>query len=262
MPEVLLEATDVSYRTGGVKLVEGVDFEAAAGELVAVLGPNGAGKSTLMRLLAGDLLPSSGNVTISGRSTSEWTHADFALLRAVLSDHIPVDIPFTVRSVVSMGRFPHRRDPDNTAAKDDAAVLDSMRRTDTERFAGRAFSTLSSGERLRVFLARVLAQDAPIVLLDEPTASLDVANREHILSEAARLTTRGRAVVIVLHDLNAAAFYADRLVLMAGGTIRAIGPPREVLLASLLTDVYGQPMRVIDHPFRDCPLVLVADESP
>ncbi|HEY5579140.1 MAG TPA: heme ABC transporter ATP-binding protein [Acidimicrobiia bacterium] len=260
MPDPIVRASRVSYRVDGVPLVGHVDFEAASGELVGVLGPNGAGKSTLLRLLAGDLLPDQGEVTLDGMGTAERSTQDLALIRSMLADHVPNDIPFTVQAVVEMGRYPHRRSPDNSPERDAAAVTEAMLRTDTARFAGRIFATLSSGERARVFLARVLAQDAPIVLLDEPTASLDLANREHILSEAALMARKQRAVVCVLHDVNAAAYYSDRLVLMAEGSIVAAGTPWEVLDPKLLSDVYGQRMHVIEHPFRNCPLVLVGDD--
>ncbi len=135
-----------------------------------------------------------------------------------------------------------------------------MRRTDTAKFAGRTYATLSGGERTRVSLARVLAQQTPIVLLDEPTTALDVAHQERIMREAVRVAREDRAVIVVLHDLNAAAAYADEIVLMASSRIVAKGPPSTVLRSELLTDVYGQPMVVVDHPFRDIPLVLVGDD--
>ncbi len=121
------------------------------------------------------------------------------------------------------------------------------------------FATLSGGEQTRVSLARVLAQDAPAVLLDEPTTALDVRHQERVMVVAAQLATSGRAVLTVLHDLNTAARYADRILVLDRGRIRAEGSPAEVLTADLLSDVYGQPMRVMDHPFRPGPLVLVVD---
>ena len=262
MPEPIVEAAMISYRIDGVDLVSDVNFAASAGEFVGVLGPNGAGKSTLLRLLAGDLSPTKGTVTVDGRPIADQTPGELSLLRSMLPDHVPADVPFTVRAVVEMGRFPHRRQAENSPQRDTQAVADAMRRTDVEMLASRIFSTLSSGERARAFLARVLAQEAPLVLLDEPTAALDIANREHILIESTKLASEGRAVVCVLHDINAAAFHADRLVLMEKGSIRAAGTPREVLDAQLLGEVYGQPMQVIDHPFRDCPLVLVDGHEP
>lgn len=255
----LVDATGLEYRVGSAVLVSGIDFAVGAGELVAMVGPNGAGKSTLLGLLAGDLTPSAGSVTLGGERVAELGPDRLALLRAVLSQKSVPDIPFSARAVVTMGRHPHRRDPANSAATDAAAVAEALAVTDTERFAHRPVATLSGGERTRVAIARVLAQHTPVVLLDEPTANLDVHHQEQIMVRLRDLARSGRAVVAVLHDLNVAAYYADRIVLLARARVRADGPAGSVLDAALLSEVYGQPMRVIDHPFRPCPLVLVAD---
>ncbi|MFQ5967185.1 MAG: ATP-binding cassette domain-containing protein [Acidimicrobiia bacterium] len=152
MPDSILAAGSVTYRVGVATLVADVDFEAAAGEFVGVIGPNGAGKTTLLSLLAGDTIPDEGWVTIGGSSTAEIPISELASLRSVLADYVPLDIPFTVRAVVEMGRFPHRRDPENSQQQDEAAVFEAMDRTDTAMLEGRIFSTLSSGERARSFL--------------------------------------------------------------------------------------------------------------
>jgi len=160
---------------------------------------------------------------------------------------------------VAMGRHPHRHDPDNSAAADEAAIARAMERTATVAYANRVYSTLSGGEQARVALARILAQDAPAILLDEPTSALDVAHEESVMRELAARAGSGIAVLAVLHDLNAAAMYASRIVAMASGKVVAVGTPAEVLTDDLLAAIYGHPMRVVPHPFRDCPLVLVAD---
>ncbi len=255
----LAEARAVRYRVGDATLVDGVDFGVAAGELVVVIGPNGAGKTTLVRLLAGDLTPTEGDVLVDGRPVGDYPPEALARRRAVLSQQTRADIPFSCRAVVTMGRFPHRRDPENSAARDDAAVAAALDRAGVGAFAERTFATLSGGEQTRVALARVLAQDAPLLLLDEPTTALDVHHEELVMQVVQALAAQGRAVVAVLHDLNTAAAYADRMVLMSGGRVRAAGPPAAVLDEALLSEVYGQAVRVIDHPFRDCPLVLVVD---
>ncbi len=252
-------AEAVQYRVGDAVLVAGVDFAVGPGELVCIIGPNGAGKTTLVRLLAGDLHPTAGAVTIDGRPVAGYPPEALARRRSVLSQHLLADVPFTCRAVVTMGRFPHRRDPENSAARDHAAVAEALARTGVTALAERAFATLSGGEQTRVALARVLAQDAPLLLLDEPTTALDVHHEELVMRVVKDLAASGRAVVAVLHDLNTAAAYADRLVLMAGGRVRAAGPPATVLDEGLLSEVYGQAVRVVDHPFRDCPLVLVVD---
>jgi iron complex transport system ATP-binding protein len=262
MPEPAVAATSLTYRVGDATLVSNVDFAAARGELVAVIGPNGAGKSTLLNLLSGDLQPSEGQVALDSVDIADALPGDLALVRSMLTQRTPVDIPYTAAQVVNMGRFPHRRDEANSAERDSAAVAEAMDRTDTSRFAGRVYATLSGGERTRVSLARVFAQKTPIVFLDEPTTALDVAHQERIMGETVRLSREQRAVVVVLHDLNAAAVHADRIVLMNQSEVVAGGRPREVLQEALLSEVYAQRMVVVDHPFRDCPLVLAADGSP
>ncbi len=252
-------AERVRYEVDGAVLVDDVDFMVTAGELVAVIGPNGAGKTTLVRLLAGDLEPGDGGVTIDGRPVAGYPPEALARRRAVLSQQLLRDVPFTCRAVVAMGRFPHRLDPANSAARDAAEVAAALARTDMAEFADRTFATLSGGEQTLVALARVLAQDAPLLLLDEPTTALDVHHEELVMRVVKELAAAGRAVVAVLHDLNTAAAYADRMVLMADGRVRADGSPAEVLDEALLSEVYGQAVRVVDHPFRDCPLVLVVD---
>ncbi len=262
MSEAAVVARSLTYRVDDATLVTGVDLDAASGELVAVIGPNGAGKSTLLNLLSANLHPSAGRILLNGIDIGDVLPGELARVRAVLTQRTRTDIPFTAAQVVAMGRFPHRRDEDNTSARDAAAVAEAMERTDTTRFAARIYATLSGGEQTRISLARVLAQDTPIVFLDEPTTALDVAHQVRIMREAVGLSRRQRSVVVVLHDLNAAAVYADRLVLMHQGEVVASGAPREVLREGLLSEVYEQPMVVVDHPFRDCPLVLAADPTP
>lgn len=255
----LVVAAGVSYRVGEAVLLSDADLSASAGDLVAIVGPNGAGKTTLIRLLAADLVPTSGRVMLAGDLADRLGPDELALRRSVFDDRTPVDIPFTAAAVVALARYPHRTTVGNSAAADQRSVTAAMERMGATHLSNRIYGTLSGGERTRVSLARVFAQETPVVLLDEPTAALDVGHREQLMAEVRTLARQGRAVIAVLHDLNLAAFYADRVVVIAGGTIRADGEPREVLDAGLLSEVYEQPMRVIEHPFRSCPLVLAAD---
>lgn len=260
MPEPTIVANAATHQVQDATLVSAVDLEVAPGELIAVIGPNGAGKSTLLNLLSGDLLPTKGKVLINGIDTSRALPGDLALERSILTQREPIDIPYTVSQVVAMGRFPHRRDEANTRERDAAVIAGAMAQTDTARFASRAYTTLSRGEQARVSLARVIAQTTSIILLDEPTTALDVAHQERIMSLAAVLA-EDKTVVAVLHDLNAAAVHADRILIMSEGAVVADGNPRQVLQPDLLTSVYDQRLVVVDHPFRDCPLVLTADDS-
>lgn len=259
MSEVVVAAQGLTFEVSNTVLVDDIDLEGHAGEVLAVVGPNGAGKSTLIGLLSGDLEPSGGNVVIRGTDIRKETPLGLAAVRSVMRQGSPRDIPFTAYSVVEMGRHPHRLNAAVGYDDDQDAIRSAMERTDTVHVASRVFATLSGGEQTRVVMARVLAQAAPLVLLDEPTTALDVAHQERLLSEIRALAGDGACVVAVLHDLNAAAYYADRIVLLDHGAIRAEGPPREVLNATLLSEVYGQPMTVIDHPTRCCPLVLTTD---
>lgn len=259
MPDRTVVARRVMYRIQGATLVSEVDLEVGPGQVVVVIGPNGAGKSTLLGLLSGNLHPSEGEVSLNGIDTARALPGDLAVARSILTQHEPVDVPYTAVQIVEMGRFPHRRDGANTRARDDAVVADAMAQTDTIRFANRLYATLSKGEQTRVSLARVIAQATPIILLDEPTTALDVAHQERIMRRTVALARQGKTTVAVLHDLNDAAVHADRIIVMGDGTVVADGPPREVLQPDLLSSVYRQPMKVVDHPFRDCPLVLVSD---
>jgi len=251
-----------SYRVGGTAIVEDVDLEAGEVEFVAVVGPNGAGKTTLLRLIAGDLRPSAGTVSLAGKAPSDLRPQALALLRAVLRPDSGGGIPFTVRTVVALGRHPYRRDPANSAARDAEMVDEALAATEITHLADRVVSTLSTGERTRVTVARVLAQDTPIVLLDEPTTALDIGHQEATMALLHSVARQGRTVIAVLHDVNAAAAYTDRIVVMDRGRVRASGPPAEVLDDALLSEVYREPIRVVPHPFRQTPMVLAARPLP
>jgi iron complex transport system ATP-binding protein len=239
-----LTATSVSVSLGSAAVLSGASLSVAPGELVALVGPNGAGKSTLLGVLSGDLAPSSGTVTLAGRPLSSYAARALARERAVLLQKQGLAFGFRVEDVVRMGRAPWQR----TAAADldDVVVDDAMARADVVPLALRLFPTLSGGEQARTSFARVLAQAAPVLLLDEPTAALDVRHQEVLLTVARSAASLGAAVVVVLHDLALAAAYADRVCVLAGGTVVADGPPRSVLTSELLSEVYEHPLRVAD----------------
>lgn len=252
----LLDVRAVSYRVRDAVLVSEASLSVAPGEIVAVLGPNGAGKSTLLRLAAGDLESGSGSVRVVDEELGTADPATVALKRAVLPQRFRTDVPFTVAAVVAMGRFPHRAVESNTPEVDQAAVAEAMALTDVTRLATRIFATLSGGEQSRASLARVLAQQTPLLLLDEPTTNLDIGHQEQMLRTVRDLARTGRGILIVLHDLNAAAAYADRVAVMGEGRIVAEGAPADVYDERMFTELYHEPMRVIPHPLRDGPLVL------
>ncbi|MFE7799472.1 heme ABC transporter ATP-binding protein [Nocardia sp. NPDC057440] len=240
--------------TGSRRVLEAVDFDVVAGQVVALVGPNGAGKSTLLAALAGELAPTEGTVELDGRSLAHWSALDMARRRAVLPQSHTVGFPFTAREVVAMGRAPWVRT--ELRALDDQKIAAAMAATDVEHLAARSFPTLSGGERARVALARVLAQDTATLLLDEPTAALDLGHQEAVLNLATTRAEAGAAVVVVLHDLGIAAAYADRVAVLESGRIAADGPPRAVLTSELLSRVYQHPVEVLDHPISGAQLVL------
>lgn len=251
--DVLAEASGLRVSLGGREVLAGVSLAARAGEVLALVGPNGAGKSTLLAALAADLPADEGVVRVCGRPATQWPARELALRRAVLPQAAALSFPFAVEDVVRMGRAPWA----GTAleADDDRVVREAMAVTEVGEFASRPFSALSGGERARVALARVLAQRAPLLLLDEPTAALDLRHQELVLRICRERAAAGDAVVVVLHDLGLAAAYADRAAVLRGGALAAEGPPGEVFTGELLSEVYRQPVEVFPHPRTGAPLV-------
>lgn len=252
--EPLAEARALRVRLGSREVLAGVDLTARAGEVLALVGPNGAGKSTLLAALAADVPAADGTVHVCGRPASGWAAPELALRRAVLPQSATLSFPFPVAEVVRMGRAPWAGTV--RADEDEAAVAAAMAATEVTGFAARPFSALSGGERARVALARVLAQAAPLLLLDEPTAALDLRHQELVLRVCRERAAAGDAVVVVLHDLGLAAAHADRVVVLDGGTVAAAGPPAEVFTERLLSAVYRQPVEVLAHPRTGTPLVV------
>ncbi|KAB1980469.1 heme ABC transporter ATP-binding protein [Streptomyces triticiradicis] len=249
--DVLAEAEDLHVRLGGREVLRGVDVTARAGEVLALVGPNGAGKSTLLAALAADLRAAEGAVRLHGRPARDWSAAELALRRAVLPQAAAPSFPFTVEEVVRMGRAPWAHSPRD----DDAAVGAAMAVTEVTAFAARPFTALSGGERARVALARVLAQRAPLLLLDEPTAALDLRHQELVLRVCGERAHAGDAVVVVLHDPGLAAAYAHRVAILCAGRVAAHGRPAEVFTDGLLTEVYRQPVEVFPHPRTGAALI-------
>ncbi|WP_368497720.1 heme ABC transporter ATP-binding protein [Herbiconiux sp. A18JL235] len=238
----VLRAREVTVDIGGRRILDGVDVELHAGELLVLVGPNGAGKSTLLSVLAGDRAPTSGVVELDGALLDSHPVAERARKRSVLTQSNDVSFPFAVEEVVRMGRAPWRHRPE--AALDDEMVAAAMEAGEVEGFASRAVTALSGGERARTAFARSFAQQCRIALLDEPTASLDIRHQHRVLARTRDRVRRGGAAVVVLHDLNLAAAYADRIALLERGRLAAVDAPRAVLSSALLTRVYRHPIHV------------------
>ncbi|MEU6125443.1 heme ABC transporter ATP-binding protein [Streptomyces sp. NPDC047123] len=258
--DVLAEAVGLRVRLGGREVLAGVDVAARAGEVLALVGPNGAGKSTLLAALAADLTADAGAVRVCGRPAADWPAPELALRRAVLPQAAALSFPFAVAEVVRMGRAPWAGT--RPADDDERIVREAMAATEVDAFAARPFSALSGGERARVALARVLAQRAPLLLLDEPTAALDLRHQELVLRICRERAAAGDAVVVVLHDLGLAAAYADRVAVLRGGTVAAEGAPGDVFEAALLSEVYRQPVEVFAHPRTGTPLITPLRNTP
>ncbi len=252
---MILSASGLHFEAGGSRLINGVDLEMGPGDLVAVVGPNGAGKSTLLRLLAGAVRPVKGDVSLDGKPVRLLSTDRLARLRAVLGQQQAADVAFNVEEVVEMGRYPYRNDPSNTPDADRHAVRSAMAALDLGGLEQRTVSSLSGGERQRVAIARTLAQETPVVLLDEPTTALDIGHQELILKVLRSLASDGRTVGVVLHDLTMATRF-DRVILLRHGSIAAMGRPEDVLTSERLTDVYDHPVTVVDHPLGLGRLVL------
>ncbi|WP_193605660.1 heme ABC transporter ATP-binding protein [Nocardioides dongkuii] len=243
-----LAARGVGVLIEGTPILDGVDVTVRPGELLALVGPNGAGKSTLLGVLSGDVAPSSGSVELGGRALARHAARDLARLRAVQLQKQGLAFGFRVQDVVRMGRSPWHRTPQ--ADDDDRAVASAMDRAEVTELAERLFPTLSGGEQARSSFARLLAQETPVLLLDEPTAALDIRHQEALLEVLRRTVRAGAAAVVVLHDLSLAAAYADRVCVLAEGRVRADGPPADVLTGDLLSEVYGHPVDVVEHAGR------------
>ncbi|MBC6428077.1 MAG: heme ABC transporter ATP-binding protein [Cellvibrionales bacterium] len=241
MPDPILELESVSVTAGTTVLLRDLSLRLAEAEVLAVVGPNGAGKSTLLRTICGEQRLRSGRVRFNGREIGDWPARTLARHLAVLPQHSVLNFPFTAAEVVALARIPHR----TGAAADARLVADVLEFLDATHLAERRYPQLSGGEQQCIQLARVLAQiwqpaDQPrLLLLDEPAAHFDLAHQERLLRTVAALAGAGVSIVLVVHDLNLAIACADRLAVLGGGELRALGPPGELLSKSLIRDCFG-----------------------
>jgi iron complex transport system ATP-binding protein len=253
----LLAAEHVSFRYGPRPVLHDVSLALAPGDVIGIIGPNGSGKTTLLRLLSGVAAPDGGAVRFEGTPLARLRRRELARRVAVVPQDPVLEFGFTALEVVLMGRAPHLPRLAFAGARDDVRPPAAMARLEVADLAGRALDQLSGGERQRVLLARALVQEPRVLLLDEPTTHLDLrhqAGMYEVVRELAR--TRGTAVVSVLHDLNLAALYCERLVLLAGGRVVRDGPPEAVLTAAVLSTAYGAAVHVGVHERTGTPVVL------
>lgn len=235
-----------------------VSFALDQGEFLSILGPNGSGKTTLLRIIDRILLPHTGTVRLFGTEYTALARKELARRIGVVPQEHPIIFPYTVREVVTMGRTPHLHGLGFESAHDEQIVNEAMELTDVFHLADQPITQLSGGERQRVFIARALAQEPEILLLDEPTAYLDIQHQLDILHLTRSLSTqRGLTIVAVFHDLNLAALFSNKIILLANGTVAAQGTPREVLTQNTLSTVFRTKVTVDSHPFANTPRVTI-----
>jgi iron complex transport system ATP-binding protein len=241
----VIELSGLTVKLGGRRVVDGVDLDVSQGEWVAVIGPNGAGKTTLLRAVAG-LVPFSGSIAIGGRPADELKRSEISRLLAVVPQEPSTPPWMTVGEYVLMGRTPHLGPLAREGARDREAAGRALARLDLVGYEERRLGTLSGGEKQRVVVARALAQEARIVLLDEPTAALDIGHQQQALELLDLLRAdSGLTLVAAMHDLTLAAQYADRMVLLDAGRIVAEGAPAAVLTEDLIASHYGASIDVV-----------------
>lgn len=252
-----LRAHDLTLGYSDAPIVSGLNAEIAEGAITAIVGPNACGKSTLLRGLARLLRPVGGQVLLDGADISSLRTKDVARKLGLLPQSSIAPEGITVADLVARGRFPHQRVLRQFTGDDEVAVAEAMEATGVTALSGRAVDELSGGQRQRVWVAMVLAQQTPLILLDEPTTFLDIAHQIELLDLFAELNdTQGRTIVAVLHDLNHACRFADQIIAMKAGRIVAQGEPARVITADLVEDVYGMKCQIIDDPETGTPLVV------
>jgi iron complex transport system ATP-binding protein len=233
---------------GGDRVLHGVSLTVPRGDFVGILGPNACGKSTLIRVLSGVLAPEEGTVEVGGLDVAQARARDLSRTAAVVPQSTEIPFPFSGFEVVLMGRYPRLGRFARESAQDLAAVERALAQTDTGALAERLVTQVSGGERQRLVLARALAQEALLLLLDEATAALDVHRKIDAFDLLTRLNREGSTVLAVMHDLNLAALYCRRLVLLQAGRVLADGPTAEVFTREVLEAVYETPVEVFVHP--------------
>jgi ABC-type cobalamin/Fe3+-siderophores transport system ATPase subunit len=251
-----LRAEAVTLRYDARTISTGLSVGIADGSFTVIVGPNACGKSTLLRALSRLLAPTSGRVILDGRAIGERPAKEVARCLGLLPQSAIAPDGITVADLVARGRYPHQSFLRQWSKTDEAAVAEAMRATRVDGLAARTVDELSGGQRQRVWIAMVLAQETPILLLDEPTTFLDIAHQIELLDLLADLNAQGRTVVAVLHDLNQACRYASHLVAMKDGTLVAEGKPAEIVTAELVEAVFGLPCIVIPDPVAGTPLIV------
>ena len=262
----MINVNNISYRIGDTAILNDVSFSATPGEMLLILGGNGAGKSTLLKAMCGDITVNKGGITMLNKEISRWKHSELAAIRAVLQQQTMLSMPFTVAEVVMMGRYPHFNGKEQQHDHD--IVKSALKKTGIEHLADRNYLYLSGGEQQRVHLARVFAQvwstpgsDSRCLFMDEPINSLDIRHQHATLELAKEFKQEGNAVVAVLHDLNLAIQYADKILLLKKGAVSAYGTPAQVIREHVISEAYDYPLSIFNSPHYQHPVVVPAIQS-
>lgn len=245
-----IRVENLAFAYDGRPVIEGITLGVKAGELLVLVGPNGSGKTTLLRAISGVLPPGQGAVYLDfddhhPQMVTELSARELARSLAVVEQEVHVAFDFTVREIVSLGRLPHAHKLKPFSVPDQRKVEEAMQRVEIEQFSDRTIHALSSGERQRVFLAMALAQEPNVLLLDEPTAHLDLKYQIEIMELIRALADQGLTVIAAVHDLNLAARYSDRVAVLSRGQLVSCGPSREVLTKELIGTVWGVEVQIL-----------------
>ncbi|PIB53796.1 Fe(3+) dicitrate ABC transporter ATP-binding protein FecE [Pseudomonas sp. 2822-17] len=253
----ILQASQLDIGYGGTRIVQGLSFAPPAGKVTALIGPNGCGKSTLLKAFARILKPTQGELTLDGQAYSALSARQLARQIAFLPQVLPVPEGVSVRQLVAYGRSPHNSLWGRLSGSDQTQVTQAMQRLELDNLTDRALADLSGGQRQRAWLAMVLAQNAPVVLLDEPTTYLDISHQVELMDLMCELAAEGKTVITVLHDINQACRYAEHVAVMHGGRLVAAGTPAAVINAQLMREVFEVQVQIINEPVSGTPMCVV-----
>lgn len=253
----ILQAQQLDIGYGATRIVQDLSFSPPPGKVTALIGPNGCGKSTLLKAFARILTPQSGSLSLDGKAYRDLSARDLARKVAFLPQVLPIPEGVSVRQLVAYGRSPHNSLWGRLSGADQHSVEQALQRMELETLAHRPLSDLSGGQRQRAWLAMILAQDAAIVLLDEPTTYLDISHQVELLDLMRALSAEGKTVITVLHDINQACRYADHLAVMKAGRLVASGAPGDVLNAELVCRVFDVQVQIMQEPVAGTPMCIV-----
>ncbi|WP_122586402.1 Fe(3+) dicitrate ABC transporter ATP-binding protein FecE [Pseudomonas viridiflava] len=253
----ILQAQQLDIGYGATRIVQDLSFSPPPGKVTALIGPNGCGKSTLLKAFASILTPQAGSLSLDGKAYRDLSARDLARKVAFLPQVLPIPEGVSVRQLVAYGRSPHNSLWGRLSGADQHSVEQALQRMELETLADRPLSDLSGGQRQRAWLAMILAQDAAIVLLDEPTTYLDISHQVELLDLMRALSAEGKTVITVLHDINQACRYADHLAVMQAGRLVASGTPGDVLNAELVCRVFDVQVQIMREPVAGTPMCIV-----